>query len=388
MRPRIYLDHNASAPLDPEVFEVMKPYWLATGNPESRHGFARSQRAVIEDARERLAAILNARPSEVVFTSGGTEANNLALLGLARRPGSTSRRVVVSPIEHPAVGEPIDALEAEGFEVARSSVGLDGVVETREFSTLLSPETSFASLILAHNETGALQPVQAVSEQARELGIPVHTDAVQAVGRIPVDFRALGVATLAISAHKFHGPAGIGALLIRDDLTLAPLLRGGGQQRGRRPGTPATALIVGMAEALDRWHREREERIRRWTGLRDRLESRLFDALGPERVVRNGPNDPALRLPQTTHLGFPNLDGDSLLLRLDMEGIAVSIGSACASGSTQPSPSFLAMRIPEDRLRSSVRFSLGATTTVEEIDACVRRIVRVVGSETPLRATS
>ena len=372
----IYLDHNATAPLDPEVFEAMRPHWLALGNPESRHGFGRATRRAWENARETVAEILGADPEEVVFTSGGTESNNTAIFGLC---GSSPGYLVSSPIEHPAVAEPVARLESGGFSIDRGPVGPDGVVVAGEMADLIRDDTRLATLILAHNETGALQPVARLANLASTRGIPVHTDAVQAVGRIPVDFHALGVATLAASAHKFHGPAGSGLLLVRKGVKLDARLVGGGQQGGRRPGTPAVALAVGLATALKRWHAEADARIARWRRLRDRLEAGLIAAIGPEGVIRNGPSDESGRLPQTLHLSFPGLDGDALLMRLDLAGIAASLGSACSSGTTRPSPTLLAMGLPADRLRSSVRFSLGAATTEEEIDEAVRRVAGIVG---------
>jgi cysteine desulfurase len=374
---RIDLDHNATTPLDPEVLEAMRPYWLAGGNPESRHFAGRAARRGWDRAREAVARILAADPDEVIFTSGGTEANNLAIFGLAHRAEGVGH-VVASPIEHPAVAEPVAHLEAEGFAVDRPEVASDGVMDPALMAAAVRPETRLATLILAHNETGAIQPVGRLAALAAGAGVPVHTDAVQAVGRIPVDFHALGVATLAASAHKFHGPAGVGLLLVRKGITLAPRLFGGGQQQGRRPGTPAVALAVGLAAALERWRAEADARIARWTALRDRLEAGLIAALGPGVVVRNGPTGPALRLPQTLNVGFPGLDGDALLMQLDLAGVAASLGSACASGTTRPSPTFLAMRVPADRLRSSVRFSLGATTTEADIEAARERIIGVI----------
>ncbi len=383
MRP-IYLDHNATSPLDPEVFEAMRPHWLAVGNPESRHSFGRAARLAYEQARETVARILNADPLEVFFTSGGTESNNLSLFGLAHLEGrkSTGGHVVSSPIEHPAVAEVIDQLEGEGYSVDRPEVSLEGVADANRMAEAFRPETRLATLILAHNETGAIQPVARLADRAAELGIPVHTDAVQAVGRIPLDFQRLGVATLAASAHKFQGPPGVGLLLIRQGVKPAPLLFGGGQERGRRPGTPALALAVGLAAALEKWEREAETRIKRWATLRDRLEAGLIAKLGPEGIVRNGPTDTqpatAARLPQTLHVSFPRLDGDALLMQLDLAGVACSLGSACASGTTKPSPSLQAMRLPADHLRSSVRFSLGATTTEQEIEEAIQRVAQVV----------
>ena len=369
----IYLDHNATTPLDPEVLEAMRPHWLLGGNPESRHSLGRSARRALERSRESVAKILGASPDEVVFTSGGTEANNLAIFGLAkedsglRTQDSGGLRIISSPIEHPAVAEAVAKLEARGFSVDRAGVDREGRVDAAGMAALIGPGTRLATLMLANNETGAIQPVAELARLAADRGVPVHTDAVQAVGRVAVDFHALGVATLAASAHKFHGPGGIGLLLVRKGVKLAPQLFGGGQQGGRRPGTPSVALAVGLATALGRWRDEADGRQGRWTRLVERLESGLREALGPDRVVRNGPAA-GDRLPQTLNVGFPGLDGDALLMQLDLAGVAVSLGSACASGASEPSPTLLAMNVPADRLRSSVRFSLGATTTEDEVD--------------------
>ena len=210
------------------------------------------------------------------------------------------------------------------------------------------------------------------------VGIPVHTDAVQAVGRLPVSFHDLGVTTLAASAHKFHGPVGIGLLLVRQGFRLGSRLFGGGQQQGRRPGTIAIPLVVGLAAALQKWYDNTQQRIQHWVAMRDRLERGLIQALGSQRVIRNGPDSDSQRLPQTLNVGFCGLDGDSLLMHLDMVGIAASLGSACASGSTRPSPTLMAMRVPDNRLRSSVRFSFGATTSAAEIEEAIKRIVQVI----------
>jgi len=378
----IYLDHNATTPLDPEVLEAMRPHFLAAGNAESRHAFGRSARRAWELARDTVAQVLGANPAEVIFTSGGTEANNLAVFGLAGAEGSPGH-VVVSPIEHPAVAEPVARLEVAGFCVDRSPVDRQGLAVATEMAERFRADTRFVSLMLANNETGAIQPVGELAALAAERGIPIHTDAVQAVGRIPVDFHRLGVATLAASAHKLHGPVGIGLLLVRSGVRLGSRLFGGGQQQGRRPGTVAVPLAVGLATALSRWQNQSTAHAARWTALHDRLEAGLIAALGPERVIRNGPIRSDLRLPQTLNLGFPGVDGDSLMMQLDLSGIAASVGSACASGSTRPSPTLLAMRIPNDRLRSSVRFSFGATTTEAEIDEAVVRIIKAVCSIDP-----
>jgi cysteine desulfurase len=381
----IYLDYNATAPLDSDVFEAMRPYFLAAGNAESRHAFGRAARRAWEGAKETVAGILGADPTEVIFTSGGTEANNLAIYGLAGAESSPGH-VVSSPIEHPAIAEPVARLEAAGFEVNLASINEHGVAEIKSVTGFLRNATRFATLMLTNNETGAIQPVRELAAVAAEHGIPVHTDAVQAVGRIPVDFHALGVTSLAASGHKFHGPVGIGILLVKSGVRLGSRLFGGGQQQGRRPGTVAVPLAVGLAAALKKWHDQAAARSARWRSLRDRLEAGLTAALGPGRVIRNGPADDLLRLPQTVNLGFPGIDGDALLMQLDLAGIAASLGSACASGSTRPSPSLIAMRVPDDRLRSSVRFSLGAATSEEEIEEAVVRIIRVAQSLFELQA--
>jgi cysteine desulfurase len=373
----IYLDHNATTPLGPEVLDAMRPYFLTAGNAESRHAFGRSARRAWELSKETVARILGADPGEVIFTSGGTEANNLAIFGLAGAetfPG----HVVLSPIEHPAIAEPVARLEAAGFVVDRTPVDRQGLADVSHMAKVFRDDTRFVTLMLANNETGAVEPVGELAALARARGVAVHTDAVQAVGRIPVHFHDLGVTTLAASAHKFHGPAGIGLLLVRSGVRLGSRLFGGGQQQGRRPGTIAVPLVVGLATALQSWHDQFQVRFKHWLALRDRLESGLIRALGPQRVLRNGPTEAHQRLPQTLNVGFPDLDGDVLLMQLDMAGIAASLGSACASGSTRPSPTLLAMRIPDDRLRSSVRFSFGATTTEAEIDEAIRRVAQVI----------
>jgi cysteine desulfurase len=378
---KIYLDNNATTAVDPEVLEAMRPFFLTAGNAESRHGAGRAARRAWDKAKELTAAILGAEPSEVIFTSGGTEANNLAVFGLAgaeHAPG----HVVASPIEHPAIAESVARLEAAGFVVDRPNVSAEGLAGARAMANTFRDDTRFATLMLANNEIGAIQPVAALVNLARERHIPVHTDAVQAVGRIPVDFHALGVATLAASAHKFHGPVGVGLLLVRTGVRLGSRLFGGSQQQGRRPGTIPVPLAVGLARALEKWHAEADARIARWVRLRDRLKTGLVTALGADHAADNGPADPTLRLPQTLNIAFPGLDGDALLMQLDLAGVYASLGSACASGSTRASPTLIAMRVPPNRLHSSVRFSLGATTSEADIDQAIGRIVAVVETVT------
>jgi cysteine desulfurase len=373
----IDLDQNATTPLDPAVLEAMSPYFLAGGNPESRHSLGRAARRGLERSRESIAHIMGGKPAEVIFTSGGTEANNLAIFGLASiEPGPS--HLIASPFEHPAVSEPISRLDAMGSSVDRLTVTREGIVDLSNLANLIRPDTRLATLMLANNETGAIQPVRDLSERLKSQDIFMHTDAVQAVGRIPVNFLDLGVTTLAASAHKFHGPPGVGFLMVQDGFKLPPTLHGGGQQRGLRPGTPPVALIVGMAAALQEWHKAAEERTARWRTLRDRLEAGLINILGPDKIHRNGPISNESRLPQTLNLGFSGFDGDALLIQFDLSGISVSLGSACSSGATTPSATLLAMGVAEDRLRSSVRFSLGAFTNEDEINQVIERVQRSI----------
>ncbi len=370
----IYLDNNATTPVLPAVWEAMRPYLTEVyGNPASAHGVGRRARRALEDARERTAALLGAYPDEVVFTSGATEANNLALFGLA---GTPPGHLIASPIEHPSVAEPVRRLEQAGFAVDRLLVNAGGVVETGSLPNLLRPETRLVSAMLANHETGAVQPVAALAGLL-EGRAAFHCDAVQAVGKIPVHFHDLGVSTLSLSAHKFHGPKGVGALLVRRKVRVEPLAWGGHQQQGRRPGTESVALIVGLATALYLWHQEAAARTERVRRLRALFLSRLRQTAGP--VVVNGPgDDPAAGVPHTLNLSFPGCQADALLMSLDLAGVACSTGSACSSGSLLPSPVLQAMGTPDEVLRSAMRFSFSALLTEDEIAEAARRVAGVV----------
>jgi cysteine desulfurase len=322
----------------------------------------------------------------VVFTSGGTEASNLALFGLA---GGSAGVVALPPGEHPATEESVRVLEARGWR--RGTLALDraGRLVQEPLAELPWKEIRLATALLAHNETGTLQDLSTLAGLCREHGVPLHVDAVQAVGKIDVDFHALGATTLAVGAHKFHGPRGIGGLLVREGAVLAPTQFGGHQEAGRRPGTECVALAVGMACALELWHAERDELTRRITSLRDRLEAGLREECGP--VVVNG--SPAHRLPNTLSMAFPGCDGEALLVALDLEGVCCSLGSACASGSAETAPILAAMQCPPEVARSTLRLSVGRDNTEEEIDEAVRRIAAVIarlrsrqfGAERPCR---
>jgi cysteine desulfurase len=388
----IYLDNNATTRPLPEVVEVMARHWRDSfANPGSRHGAGRRARQALEEARESMAGILGAHPDEVVFTSGGTESNNMAVLGLASAPPGA---IALTAAEHPAVIEAARFLETRGWHLAMLPVDEEGLLrpvfasaqeerqgdEHRQADKQKGrqgerDDVRLVALILAHNETGVIQDVRPIAAECQSRGIPVHLDAVQAVGKIPVSFHALGVTSLALGAHKFYGPRGIGALLLRRGTALAPSAFGGHQESGRRPGTEAVPLIAGMAKALELFHAGQEERIARTRRMRDLLEQRLAELCPP--VTLNGSRE--RRLPNTLNIAFPGVDGEALLVTLDLEGIACSLGSTCASGSAEPAPVLLAMNRPREVWRSSVRFSVGIENTIEEIDEASKIVAAAVG---------
>lgn len=373
----IYLDHNATTPIHPEVVQAMDQcYHDGYANPASQHNEGRRARRALEESRERIAALLGAdltslRADQLIFTSGGTESNNLAVLGLA---ASSPGKVIRSAIEHPSVIGPTDRLARDGRRVRELRVTPDGVADLNHLKELLTEPTRLVTLMLGNNETGVLQPVQEAVELCRQAGALVHTDAVQVVGKLPVDFRLLGVEAMTVTAHKFHGPRGIGALLLRHGVQIEPLLYGGFQQMGIRCGTECVALSVGFCKALELWRQEADERAARMAQLRVRLETELRQAL-PQAVV-NGEHAP--RLPHTTSISFPGLDRQALLMALDTVGLCCSSGSACASGSTEPSHVLLAMGCKKPVVDGALRLSLGATTTAAEIARACEKIVAAV----------
>jgi cysteine desulfurase len=369
----IYLDNNATTPLLPAVRDAMLPYaGGGFGNPASAHQAGRRARQALEDARERVATLVGAFPDEVIFTSGATESNNLAIFGLAGQPPG---HVLASPIEHSSVAEPLRHLGGEGFELEWLSVDATGAVMIAGLAARIREDTRLVAVMLANHETGAVQPVaHLVDLISGRSDIAFHCDGVQAVGRIAVDFRELGVTSLSLSAHKFHGPAGIGALIVRRGTRLQPCLFGGHQQAGRRPGTEPVALAVGLAAALEVAVREREQRLARVRQLRERFLDHLCKNAAP--LVLNGPEQGGV--PHTVNLSFPGLRAESLLMAFDLEGVACATGSACSSGSLLPSPVLQAMGVPEDVLRSAMRFSLGFQLTDDEVDEAARRVAAVV----------
>jgi cysteine desulfurase len=376
----IYLDHNATTPLLPEAWDAMRPLTVgAFGNPASAHHAGRAARRALEDARERVAALLGAAPDEVTFTSGATEANNLALFGLV--PPEAPGHVLASPVEHPCVTEPLRQLEARGWAVEWLPVSARGVVPADAVAPRVRADTRLVSVMLVNHETGAIQPVGEIAA-ALSAGVPVHTDAAQAVGKLPVDFRWLGVTALTASAHKFRGPKGVGVLLLKRGTPLRPLLFGGHQQGGRRPGTEPVPLAVGLAVALEHAVRTLDANRAKLEALRARLWGRLQEQASP--VVLNGP-EPGRpdALPTTLNVSFPGCRADLLLMALDLAGVACSAGSACSSGSLLPSPVLRAMGVPDDVLRSAVRFSFGPDQDFADIDDAADRIAGAVRRQRP-----
>ena len=406
----IYLDHNATTPPLPEVLEAMVQCEReAPANPSSQHRAGRKSRQRLEDAREGIAEILGARlgtpGDQLIFTSGGTEANNLALFGLLPEipPGADPRqaaRLAVSAIEHPSVSEAADFLKLQGWPVTRLGVDRHGVLKLAEVEAWLAgevpqdieskklkeqtgdpvlPPLALISVMLGNNETGVLQPVAEVAAAVRKSQpspsrVLVHTDAVQVVGKLPVNFTQLDVDAFTFSGHKFNGPKGIGGLLVRAGVELKPRQFGGFQQAGKRPGTEAVSLAVGMHVALQHWRREQETRAQQLAALRDRFEAGLRAA--GLNIVVHGADAP--RLPHTSNISFLGHNRQSLLMALDLAGVACSTGSACASGSTDPSPALLAMGVEQGAWESALRFSLGYFTTAAHVDQAVQRICNVV----------
>lgn len=370
----VYLDHAATTPMLPAAVSALTRELGRTGNPSSLHAAGRAARRTVEEARERLAAALGARPSEVLFTSGGTESDNLAVKGLfwARRtrdPGR--RRLLVSSIEHHAVLDPAFWMaEHAGAEVVLLPVDGEGVLDTAALAAELAEhgaQTALVSVMWANNEVGAVQPIDEVVALAHRYGVPVHADAVQAVGQVPVDFTASGLDAMTVTGHKLGGPGGVGALLARRGLELTPVLHGGGQERGVRSGTLHAPLLAAFAVAAQEAVATMPAFAARVQGLRDRLVAGVLDGVPGARL--RGPADAARRLPANAHLTFDGCEGDSLLYLLDSAGIEVSTGSACQAGVPQPSHVLLAMGLTEDEARGALRFSLGHTSVDADVDA-------------------
>ncbi len=366
-----YFDHNATTPLDERVLAVMLPFLREQyGNASSRHAFGTAARQAVNDARDQVAALVNVQPSQVVFVSGGTEANNLFMKGAAsyRKPS----QVAVSAIEHPCVAKPAQELARQGWKLRKLAVSRAGAVELGDVDAALAEPTGMVSVMLANNETGVIQDVAAVGERAQRAGAWMHTDAVQALGKIAVDFRALNVHAMTISAHKIYGPKGAGALIVDKRLELRPLLSGGGHEQGLRSGTENVAAIAGFGAACELAAGRMAECAARLAGLRAHLEAGLRSA-GAAIFGEAAP-----RIPNTSYFAFRGVDGEALVIELDKVGYAVAAGAACSSASTEPSATLLAMGVPRELARGAVRFSLGAANTIAEVDGFLEALAGVL----------
>ena len=360
----VYLDNAATTPVDQRVLEAMLPHLGARrGNPSSLHSSGAVARQAVEDARESVASLLGASLEETSFTSGGTESDNLAVLGLARAASPEKRHAVVSRVEHAAVRESARYLVSEGFEVSWVGVDADGLVDPAEFADSLRPDTALAAVVWANNEVGTVEPMQELARLCAERNIPLHADAVQAAGRLSLDLEMVPVSTLAVSGHKLYGPQGVGALYVRKGVALKPVVFGGGQERGLRSGTENVAGIVGLGEAARLAVEEIEERVTHETSLRDRIFAGVAE-LAEVRV--NG--HPKERLSNNVHLTVEGVEAEGLVLFLDALGYEIGSGSACASGGHKASPVLLAMGRSERQAFSAVRITVGKDNTAEEIE--------------------
>ena len=377
----VYMDHAATTPVLPEVAEAMRPFFTERyGNPSSIYALAQQARQALDEARERCARVLGARPGEIVFTSGGTESDNAGVMGPALALKERGRHVVTTSIEHHAVLHAAGLLESLGWEASYVSPGRGGIVRPQDVADAVRPETAVVSVMLANNEIGTLQPVAETARLVKERAaaerrfIAVHTDAVQAAGASRVNVDDLGVDLLSLSAHKFGGPKGVGLLYVRRGTPFAPVQVGGAQERERRAGTENTAGIVGMSVALERAEREREANAAACAALRDRLLSGILERV--ERVEVNGDTD--ARLPGNVNVSFHGVEAEPLLMGLDLAGVAASSGSACTAGSLEPSHVLLALGRSNELARSCVRLTLGPENTAEEVDYVVETMARLV----------
>ncbi len=381
---RVYLDHNATTPVHPAVADsVAEALRSQFGNASSVHAFGQAAKAALDDARGSVAALVGGEPSEIVFTSGGTEADNLAIRGVAEAAPADRRHLIASAIEHEAVLHTLKALSARGWRTTLLPVDSRGVVDPAELERALTPETALVSIMHANNEIGTLQPIAELAGVARANGVRVHVDAVQSAGKVPLDVRALGIDFASISAHKFNGPKGAGALWVRRGSRVVATMTGGRQERNRRAGTENVPAIVGLGVAARIATEELESTATGYHTLRDRLESGILERV-PGTVVNGAP---APRVPNTTSMSFDGVEAEALLIALDLEGVAVSTGSACSSGTLEPSHVLRAMGFPARRVQSSIRFSVGLGNTAAEIDHVLAVLPGLVGRLRALAGT-
>ena len=363
---RVYLDNSATTALDNDALKAMLPYFTEKfGNPSSLHSYGREALRAVDESRAKIASLIGAKPNEIYFTSGGSESDNWALKGAVYASKALNKHIVTTSIEHPAILETCEYLERkDGVKVSYVPVGKDGRVSPEAVKAAVTDDTLIVSVMFANNATGAIQPIKEIGEFCREEGILFHTDAVQAMDSQAIDVNELNIDMLSMSAHKFHGPKGIGVLYIRSGVRIERLIAGGHQERRGRAGTTDTPLIVGMAKALEIAVQNREENNRRIAALRDNFIDRVLKEI-PYSYLNGGREH---RLPGNANFSFGFIEGESILINLDLNGIAVSSGSACSSGSLEPSHVILALGVPEELAHSSIRFSLGRDTTAEEMD--------------------
>ena len=372
----IYFDHAATTPLCEEAFEKMKPYFsVIYGNANSQHAFGREAVKAVDDARDTIAKIINCHPNELYFTSGGTESDNWAFKGAARALAKKGKHLIISPIEHAAMIVSAKALEKEGFEISYMKVDGEGFVDLEHLRSIIRPDTTFIGCMLANNEVGTIEPIKEIAEIAHAHGAVCFADAVQAAGVIRIDVKELGVDMMSMSSHKIYGPKGVGALYIKNGLLIDSLLTGGHQERTKRGGTTNVPGVVGFAEAFRIADRDMDKNYEYVCSLRDRFIDRVLAEV--PFVKLNGPRKQN-RLPANADFSFRYIEGESILFSLDLAGIAVSSGSACSSGSLEPSHVLLALGLPEGLAHGSIRFSFGKHNTVEEVDYAVDTLKSVV----------
>jgi len=373
---RIYLDHSATTPVDLEVATLMMTYYTEKyGNPSSVHSFGREAKQALEEARRQVAELIGATSQEVTFTSGGTEADNLAILGTAEAMRKKGKHIITSAVEHHAVLETCEYLEKNGFELTVIPVDAEGIVSVEDVRKAVRPDTILISVMHANNEVGAIQPIVEIGNLAKELGITFHVDAVQSLGKIPINVKEMNIDLLTVSSHKIYGPKGVGALYIRKGVRVVPMAHGGGQEKRRRSGTENTPGIIGFGKACELASQRMADDAKHQIKLRDKLMNGILERI--EYVKINGPLGDK-RLPNNVNVSIRFVEGESLLLSLDMLGIAASSGSACTSGSLDPSHVLLAMGLVHEIAHGSLRFSLGRQNTEEEIDYVLEQLPKIV----------
>lgn len=373
----IYFDHAATTKLDERVLKKMLPYFTEYyGNANSQHGIGREAQKAVDEARDEIATLIGAKPSEIYFTSGGTEADNWVLRGVCRTLAHKGKHVITTKIEHAAMLTTAKELEKDGFEFTFIGVDKEGFVDLEELKKAIRPDTILISCMYANNEVGTIEPIKEIVEIAHSHGILCHTDAVQAMGAMRINVKDLGVDMMSFSAHKFNGPKGMGALYIKTGVTVGRLISGGHQERTRRGGTTNVPGVVGFAEALRLTYETLDEDAKYVASLRDRFIKRVTEEI--PYVKLNGPKDGTKRLPNNADFSFEYIEGESILFSLDLAGIAVSSGSACSSGSLEPSHVLLALGVPEELAHGSIRFTFGKENTVEEVDYTVDKLKEIV----------